>query len=188
MNKNVTIAVIAGIVIIVGVIGYQFYETSWQRTSTDDYYQQGCEEGCDVAHVVYPENPQSLYGLSINKDKYLLGENVYVTITEIPMGLKTQAIFYTPSRKQFYEIKIDGDKTSGFKQYFKPQLLKNRDLCDVDDLIGTWMVLFENNPGEKMYFEFTGEYLPDTEKYYDPLTCGYSKTVPLQPDYIQPLD
>ena len=50
------------------------------------------------------------------------------------------------------------------------------------------MVLFENNPTEKMYFEFTGEYLPDTEKYYDALTCGISKTVPLQPDYIAPGD
>ena len=188
MNKNVTIAVIAGIVIIVGVISYQFYETTWQRTSTESYYEQECGDGCDVAYVVYPENPQSLYGLTVNKDKYLLGENVYVTITEIPMGLKTQAIFYTPSGKQFYEIKIDGDKTSGFKQYFKPQLLKNRNLCDVNDLIGTWMVLFENNPTEKMYFEFTGEYLPDTEKYYDALTCGISKTVPLQPDYIAPGD
>ena len=188
MNNNVGIAVITGIVIIVAVIGYQFYETTWQRTSTDEFYEKGCDEGCDVSTVVYPENPQSLYGLTINKDKYLLGENVYVTVTDIPMGLKTQAIFYTPSGKQFFEIKIDGDKTSGFKQYFKPQLLQNRNLCDVNDLIGTWMVMFENNPTDKLYFEMPGEYLPNTEKHFDAITCGISKTVPLQPDYIPPAD
>ena len=104
------------------------------------------------------------------------------------MGLKTQAVFYTPTGKQFYEINIDGDKTSGFKQYFKPQLLKNRNICDVNELIGTWTVMFSNNPYDKLYFTLTNEYLPNNEKYYDSATCGYTKSMPLQPEYIPPQD
>ena len=188
MEKKVVVSIIVGIVIVVGFIGYQMNETMWNRTSTEDYYEQDCEVGCDVKHIVYPENPQTLYGLKINKDKYLLGENIYVTVTDIPMGLKTQVLFFTPSGKQFYEIPIDGDRSSGFKQYFKPQLLQNRNLCDVNDLIGQWTVMFENNPSDKLYFEVPGEYLPEQERHYDPITCGQSIKVPLSPGYIGPED
>ena len=45
-----------------------------QQVSVEEYY----EKGGKVAHVVYPDNPQILGPLQINKDKYLLGENVYV--------------------------------------------------------------------------------------------------------------
>ena len=187
MQKKVSIAIIVGIVIIVGLIGFQIYESTWQKSSVQDYYEKGCEEGCEgIRHVVYPENPQTLYGLQINKDKYLFGENVYVVVTDIPMNLKTQVLFYTPSGKQFYEISIDGERNSGFKQYFKPQLLMNRGLCDVSELTGEWTIMFENNPFEKLHFEMTGEYLPGMEQYYDPNTCGESITLPTDPSYMGP--
>jgi len=187
MQKNTLVAVIVGIVVIVGVIGYQLNETAWNRTPTQEFYEQDCGEGCDVSHVVHPENPQNLYGLQINKDKYLLGENIFVKVSNIPMELKTQVIFYTPNGKQFYEIPIDGEKTSGLKQYFKPQLLANRGLCNVDELIGLWTVMFENNPQEVLKFEMTGEYLPNNEKFYLPETCGISKQIQMDPGFIPPV-
>ena len=184
--KITKIAVIVGVIVVIGVIGFQINETTYEKSSTEEYYEG---IGSDtISHVVYPDNPQSLYGVQINKDKYLLGENVYVRVTEIPRELKTELLFYTPTGKQFFEIPIDGEKSQGFKQYFKPQLLKNRNLCDVNDLIGQWTVLFQDNPSEKIFFEFTGEYLPGNEKYFEPLTCGASIQVPMQPDYIPPED
>ena len=186
MAKITKVAVIIGVVVVIGVIGFQINETMYQKSTTEEYYQ-GIGSN-SISHVVYPENPQNLYGVQINKDKYLIGENVYVVVTDIPKNLKTQLLFYTPSGKQFYEIPIDGEKVSGFKQYFKPQLLKNRNLCDVNELVGQWTMLFENNPSEKLYFEFTGEYLPGNEKYYEAKTCGTSLQMQLQPDYIAPDD
>ena len=153
MKKNVAIATGIGIAIIIGVIIFQVEQTLWQQVSVDEYY----EKSGKVAHVVYPDNPQILGPLQINKDKYLIGENVYVVVTDIPKNLKTQLLFYTPSGKQFYEIPIDGEKVSGFKQYFKPQLLKNRNLCDVNELVGQWTMLFENNPSEDVIKEVGGE-------------------------------
>tara|TARA_Y100000996_G_C22507085_1_gene636850 strand:- start:222 stop:791 length:570 start_codon:yes stop_codon:yes gene_type:complete len=173
MKKTTTIATIVGVVIIVAVIGYQVNETMWQKTSTQDYYDKNCEVGCEgVSHVVYPDNPQKLYGLQINKDKYILGESIYVIVTDIPEELKTRAIFYTPSGTEYYTIKIDGEKTSGFKQYFKPQLSVFRNLCNVEDLVGDWTVMFEDNPTEILNFEVTSEYLPGSESFFDPESCG----------------
>ena len=179
MNRNTTIAIVIGISITIGVIGYQINETTWIKTSTEEYY----EKDGKVAHVVYPDNPQTMYGLQINKDKYLLGENVYVVVSGIPKELKTRILFYTPSEKQFYEITIDGERSSGLKQYFKPQLLMNRNLCDVQELIGVWNVVFENNASETLQFEVLDRYLPENEKFYQKDSCGNS--IELDPGFIQ---
>ena len=69
MKKNVAIATGIGIAIIIGVIIFQVDQTLWQQVSVDEYY----EKSGKVAHVVYPDNPQILGPLKINKDKYLLG-------------------------------------------------------------------------------------------------------------------
>ena len=75
MNRNVVIAVTVGIAVIIGAVGFQMYESSYQRSSTDEYYASDNQSGeKNIKHVVYPENPQILYGLTINKDKYLLGK------------------------------------------------------------------------------------------------------------------
>jgi len=190
MAKQVTIAIIVGVAIVAGIIGFQAYEMSWQKTSTEDYYDKDCTSGCEgVSHVVYPENPQFFYGLKINKDKYLLGENIYVSITNIPKELKTQALFFTPYGTQFYEIQIDGEKNSFIKEYFRPQLLMNRNVCDVEELKGEWTVSFMNLPAEALKFQVMDEYLPGNEIYYtgEDFQCGkknYDFT--LDPSYIPP--
>ena len=79
MKKSVGIATGIGISIIIGVIIFQISETMWEQVSIEEYY----EKGGKVAGVVYPDNPQILGPLQINKDKYLLGENVYVILKDL---------------------------------------------------------------------------------------------------------
>ena len=91
MNRNIGIATGIGIAIIVGVILFQVNQTMWQQVSVDEYY----EKDGKVAHVVYPDNPQILGPLQINKDKYLLGEHVYVIIKDLRPMDKGQIDFFT---------------------------------------------------------------------------------------------
>ena len=79
MNKKVGIAAGIGIAIVIGVIIFQVNQTMWQQVSVEEYY----EKGGRVAGVVYPDNLQVLGPLQINKDKYLLGENVFVSISNL---------------------------------------------------------------------------------------------------------
>ena len=102
MNKSVGIATGVGIAIIVGVIIFQLSETMWLTSSVDEYY----EKGGKVTSVVYPDNPQILGPLQINKDKYLLGENVYVTLTGLMPMDKGAVLFYTPGGVLYDEWKI----------------------------------------------------------------------------------
>jgi len=162
MNRNVAIAVVIGIGIIISVIGFQIYDSTYQKSSTEEYYKNESK----VSTVVYPENPQYLYGLKINKDKYLLGEKIFMNIGEIPMGLKDYLEIYTPNGKKYLQIPLDGDKKSSFKHYFKPMLSLKSGICDKDELIGKWTILFTGSPENQLKFNVMEEILPYSEEFY----------------------
>ena len=166
MNKSVGIAAVVGIVIIIGVIGFQLYDTSYQRSTVEEYKK----DQLSVKNVVHPENPQFLHGLKINKDKYLVGEKIFFSVQGIPMGLKDAINFYTPEGILFIQYPFDGNEKTNFKHYWKPSLIKRLGVCDVEQLMGEWTVLFAGLPNEKLHFQVTDEILPGTEEYY--VTCN----------------
>ena len=176
MNKIVIIAVTVGIIVIIGAISFQFYESSYQRSSTDEYYASDKQAGeKNIKHVVYPENPQILYGLTINKDKYLLGENVFIKLQGIPMGLKDSVQFFTPKGVLYFQLEFDGNEKSSMKHYFRPALttmktMSSEGLCGKESLIGEWTVMFASLPTDKLYFQVMDEILPHSEEYY--LECN----------------
>jgi hypothetical protein len=166
MNKNVGIATGIGIAIIVGVIIFQVDQTMWQQVSVEEYY----EKGGQVAHVVYPDNLQVLGPLQINKDKYLLGENVFISISDLrPQDVGAVQII-TPTGIIYDEWGFNGMERESQKKYFKPQLLKSKNICEKEKLIGQWSVMFKGYEEQKIYFEMTPNILPNMESQY--VDCG----------------
>ncbi|MBC8252360.1 MAG: hypothetical protein H8E89_12360 [Candidatus Nitrosopelagicus sp.] len=185
MNRNIGIATIIGITVIVLVVIFQMSESSYQRSTADEYYQdQDHNDGANIKHVVYPNNPQTMLGLTINKDKYLLGENVFLTVSDIPMGLKDRLQIYSPNQKLYTVIEFDGDEKSSLKHYFRPSLSKQLGLCEENDVVGTWMILFGGRTDMKLNFEVLAETLPHSEEYYQ----GCNTTAMLIPNLEPTLD
>ena len=163
MQKTVGIAVAIGIIIILGVIVYQFNETQWENTPTDEYYEK---QGKGVSHVVYPNNPQFLGPLQINKDKYLLGENIFLILNDLIPTDDGTVLFFTPEGKLYYELMFDGSKYDFKKSYFKPQLSKSSGICEVEQLVGTWTAVFAGYEQYKLRFEIMDRFLPNNEQYF----------------------
>ena len=67
-------------------------------------------------------------------------------------------------------MKFDGKNADYAKQYFRPMLLKALEICDKDQLIGEWKVMFRSVPDEYLRFEIVNEILPNNEVYY--MGCG----------------
>ena len=166
MNKSVGIAAAVGIAIIIGVIGFQIYDTTYQRSTVEEYK----ENQIGIKNVVHPQNPQFLHGLKINKDMYLVGEKIFFSVQGIPMGLKDAVNFYTPEGILFIQYDFDGNEKSNFKHYWKPSLIKRLGVCDKEQLMGEWTALFAGLPDEKLHFQIMDEVLPGHEKYY--ATCN----------------
>ena len=169
MNKNVGIATGIGIAIIVGVIIFQVDQTMWQQVSVDEYY----EKDGKVAHVVYPDNPQVLGPLQINKDKYLLGENVYVILKDLRPQDKGTVQFFTPGGILYDEMGFNGENRDFQKKYFKPGLLKSKNLCEREQLVGTWTVMFEGYEEAKLYFQMMPDILPNQESHFVECEVAY---------------
>ena len=164
MNKSVLIATVAGVAIIIGVIGFQINETIYKVTSPEDYKKSMGTQS--VAHVVYPDNPQILGPLQINKDKYLLGENIYIILKDVGPNDKGAIEFYTPGGVLYDTMGFNGMEKDFFKKYFKPQLLKSKSLCEKEDLVGEWTVMFKGYDMAKLHFEMLIDVLPGQEHQF----------------------
>ena len=164
MNKSVLIATVAGVAIIIGVIGFQINETTYKVTSPEDYKKSMGKQS--VAHVVYPDNPQILGPLQINKGKYLLGENIYIILKDVGPNDKGAIEFYTPGGVLYDTMGFNGMEKDFFKKYFKPQLLKSKSLCEKEDLVGEWTVMFKGYDMAKLHFEMLVDVLPGQEHQF----------------------
>ena len=164
LKKSVLVAVIIGIVIIIGVIGFQNFSLTSDRTTSEEYYETGT--GQSIKTVVYPENPQTLYGLTVTKDKYLLGENVFMKIGGIPMGLQDRLQVFTPTGINYLNLEINGNERDSFKHYFKPGYDRSMGICFKEQIVGEWIMLFEGFPEEKLKFQVMDEYLPYSEELF----------------------
>ena len=171
MNKNVSIAAGVGIAIIIGVIAFQINETVYHVSTPEEYKASIGTQS--VAHVVYPDNPQILGPLQINKDKYLLGENVYVIIKNLRPQDKGSILFLTPENKIYERWGFNGENKDYQKMYFKPQLLKSKNLCEKEQLIGEWTVMFEGFEMSKLYFEILPDILPNQEHQFEECEVAY---------------
>jgi len=171
MNKSVGIATAVGIAIIIGVIGFQINDSTWKVSSPEEYKNSMGKQS--VAYVVYPDNPQILGPLQINNDKYLLGENIYVILKNIRPQDKGAVEFYTPGGILYDTMGFDGKEKDFFKKYFKPQLLKGKNLCEKEKLIGEWTVMFKGYDMAKLHFEMLPDILPNQEKQYQECDVAY---------------
>ena len=169
MKKSVGIATGIGVAIIIGVIVFQISETMWKQVSVEEYY----EKGGKVAGVVYPDNPQILGPLQINKDKYLLGENVYVILKDLRPNDKGSILFVTPGGIIYDEWGFNGNEREFQKKYFKPQLLKGKSLCDKEELVGKWTVMFKDYDMAKLHFEILPDVLPNQEHQFEECEVAY---------------
>jgi len=171
MNKSVGITTAAGIAIIIGIVAFQINETTYYVSTPEEYRKSMGTQS--VAHVVYPDNPQILGPLQINKDKYLLGENVYVILNNLRPQDKGTVQFFTPGGILFNEMGFNGENKDYAKMYFKPGLIKSKNLCEQKDLVGTWTVMFEGYEQAKLYFEMMPDILPNQESHFVECEVAY---------------
>ena len=101
---------------------------------------------------------------SIDKQQYLLGENIFLIATALQLDEKGEIQFIRPSGDIYRIIPFDGQMRTDFNQYFTPFPSAALKVCSSDDLVGDWFVKFEGTNYESIKFEIKNEYL-EGEKY-----------------------
>ena len=109
----------------------------------------------------------------IDRSHYLLGETVFVQVDGLLPEEKGQIAFLRPLNETHYNIyttiPFDGKEKNHFNQYFKISISNARGICSVNDLIGTWLVVFQGTNYENIKFEIINEILRGEEKLMEPV-------------------
>ena len=100
---------------------------------------------------------------SIDKQQYLLGENIFLITTALQPNEKGEVQFIRPSGDIYRTIPFDGQMRTDFNQYFTPFPSAALKVCSSDDLVGNWFVKFEGTNYESIEFEIKNEYLQGEE-------------------------
>lgn len=100
---------------------------------------------------------------SIDKQQYLLGENIFLITTALQPNEKGEIQFVRPSGDIYRTIPFDGQMRTDFNQYFTPFPSAALKVCSSDDLVGDWFVKFEGTNYESIKFEIINDYLEGEE-------------------------
>lgn len=97
---------------------------------------------------------------AINKPQYKLGENVFMTVNGLRSNEAGNILIVNPQSKIWVAIPFNGTLKDHFNYYFKPDISKAAKISTEEELIGTWLVIFEGVGYQPLSFEIIDEHLP----------------------------
>ena len=107
--------------------------------------------------------------VSINKQQYLLGENVFIKVRDLQEDDVGQISFVTPEGITYTSFPVSGKIKPDFNKHFTPSLSMGLKICTVKQIVGTWSVLYENISYDDFTFEIIEEYLDGAKAKFEPI-------------------
>ena len=145
MNQKKIISIIAGIIAVSAISGViYFYDV-----------QKPSEENKSHWIVSGP--------FAIDKPKYKLGENVFISVHGLKPNEAGSIIIVRPDGARWDAIPFNGTLKSDFNYYFTPDTSAAKKIFKPEDLVGTWSVVFQGLTYEPLSFEIVNEYIPGGE-------------------------
>jgi len=101
--------------------------------------------------------------LGVTQYEHRLGENVYLQVRDLKSHEKGNFYIYTPQGILFRTIPYDGSLKTDFNQFFTPDTFAPLGICEPEDLVGKWRIVFEDGSYAPLEFEFTNEFIRSGE-------------------------
>ena len=187
MNGKVIIPIGVGIIIIVGIIVTYNQDSEIlkpnnefnieNKTSGNPIIDEKLNEIQKKASENYfepaPRNWQTSGPFQIDRSEYLIGEKIFLKINGLDQNEKGQIGFLKQTNETHYTvfqtISFDGNSKSQFNYYTDIRLIKQLDLCSVEDIIGEWTVVFRGTEHPNLKFEIINKFIPGEEDSFEPV-------------------
>ena len=112
---------------------------------------------------------------SIDRKEYVLGEKIFININGLKVTDQGQIaivkIFNQTHFKPYIVIPFDGSQKNQINFYAEPSISKNRGICSSEDIVGDWMVIFENTQYMPIFFEINDMVIPGDEEKFSRIVC-----------------
>ena len=157
--------------------------TDNKQEKTDDDILKEIEEKYDEVndittignYKILPREWQNSGPFSIDRKEYALGEKIFLKAENLKMNDKGQISILRTLNETHYSVwrtyDFDGEKNSAFNIYFEPRLFKIKEICDKDDLLGDWVMVFQNTDYENLTFKIIDQIVPGDEIDFNNPVC-----------------
>ena len=106
----------------------------------------------------------------IDRNLYYLGEKIFININDLRMDEIGSILIIKPINsthfKTFQEIPFDGSKKNVFNYYYEPKLSLAKNICNVNELLGEWQVIFINTNYPPINFQVINQTIPGDENKF----------------------
>lgn len=111
---------------------------------------------------------------TIDKEKYRLGDYVFVVVTGLQPTDAGKMIVYDPKGGTFTQVPFNGTLKSDWNYMFKPNTERIEKLCTAKDLIGNWTIVFQGTSYKSIPFQVINEWVQGSEAEIKPVPAGLS--------------
>ena len=150
--KTSLVAIVAGGIVVLAIM-LTLILTSYQELEDTDFKP-------------LPKEWQSSGPFQIDRNKYAIGEKIFMIVEGLEFGEKGQIDIMRPlnATHQFVwdSIPFDGAKKSEFNFYFEPKISKIGGFCSIDDIMGKWSLIFRGTNYPNLDFEIDKRVVPGT--------------------------
>jgi len=97
--------------------------------------------------------------LTITKYEHKIGENIFIIVSGLNYNEKGNIRIFMPDGRLYKTLEYDGSVKNSFNSYFKPDTSVLRKICEQEELVGKWTVLFDNDVYPPLHFEIINEHI-----------------------------
>ena len=97
--------------------------------------------------------------LTITKYQHKIYEYIFIIVSGLDHNEKGNIRIFMPDGRLYKTLEYDGSLKNGFNSYFKPDTSASRKICEQEELVGIWTVLFDNDVYPRLHFEIINEHL-----------------------------
>jgi len=96
---------------------------------------------------------------SINKEKYRLGDYVFMVVEGLQPSDGGKMIIYDPKGGTFSTVQFNGTLKTEWNYAFKPDTVATEKLCTPQDLLGNWTIVFNGTSYKPIVFQVINEWV-----------------------------
>ena len=156
MGMSLVSIIVGGIMILTIILALIL--TSYQESDVEDTLDKEIQSIVnETDYKPLPKEWQSSGPFQIDRNKYAIGEKIFMIVEGLEFGEKGQMDILRPlnATHQFVwdSIPFDGAKKSEFNFYFEPKIEKYGVFCSIDDIMGKWSLIFRGTNYPNLDFE-----------------------------------
>ena len=145
------------------------------QSEIEGKYDEIDEKNNSVVDEMTPREWQKSGPFSIDRKEYRLGEKIFMVIEGLKYDEIGQISVLRSLNQTHYSVwntySFDGSLSDSFNIYFEPKLLKSKGICEKEDLIGNWVMVFQKSNYDNLTFKIIDKIVPGDENNFNIPIC-----------------